>query len=453
MSKLVIVVPTGRRTCGRAALLGGGGELRLVPFRVLATADGPAAARHGNPGRDWRRPFGDTPTGSYAIAGARDAALVLAPVSGNALEASRSARSRVLVEGGPPDESGRLRATLGGLRVSDADLARLLRAVEEASAGADPVSSVELEEISTPLWMEEPDARAAPPRAPKAVPRAALAALGFRAAHPRATRRRAAAVDEPGRSAFLTLAHLAFAAPRFSCSGPDGVGAGDEDGGAEAHRNDRRRPARFVLELLGGMRGGFFLDSGASDGVTKSNTQLLEASFGWRGICVEPNETFFRELVKNRACVCVSCCLYDREGDVELVEADVLSGILDEYHPSMLRLAQEMFHVPEGSPGRPATVRRPARTVRSLLRELGAPRVIDYWSLDTEGSELTILKSFPFDEFSFRVLTVEHNNLPAREGIRAHLESHGYVRIEELEIDDCYVKAGTPLGVWPDAVG
>jgi hypothetical protein len=205
------------------------------------------------------------------------------------------------------------------------------------------------------------------------------------------------------------------------------------------------RQDHFVLELLGGMRGGFFLDSGASDGLKGSNTHLLETAFGWTGICVEPNEKFFRELVRNRTCTCVNCCLYDREGDVDFVEAEVLSGILDEYHPDLLRLAKSMFHVPEDATGRPRASRRLARTVRSLLLEHAAPRVIDYWSLDTEGSELAILKSFPFDEFSFRVLTVEHNNYPAREDIQRLLSHHGYVRIKELGIDDCYVKANDPL--------
>jgi hypothetical protein len=197
---------------------------------------------------------------------------------------------------------------------------------------------------------------------------------------------------------------------------------------------------RFVLDLLGGMRGGFFLDSGASDGVKGSNTLLLETSFGWRGICVEPNGTFFAALLKNRCCSCVSCCLYDRESEVEFVEVDVLGGILDEYHPSLLQQAKRTYRVPEDVTGRPITVTKRARTVRSVLREHGAPPVIDYWSLDTEGSEFAILRSFPFDEYSFRVLTVEHNWFPVREKIREFLEGRGYRRIRELAVDDCYVK-------------
>jgi FkbM family methyltransferase len=196
----------------------------------------------------------------------------------------------------------------------------------------------------------------------------------------------------------------------------------------------------FVLEVLGGMREGFFLDSGASDGVSASNTQLLEASFDWKGICVEPNTAFFTALVRNRHCDCLNCCLYERDGEVDFVEqANTLGGILDEYHPGLLHYAMSALRIPQNATGRPVTIQKAARTVRSVLNACGAPPVIDYWSLDTEGSEFTILKSFPFDEYSFRVLTVEHNWLPVREQIRAFLELRGYRWVKALEIDDCYV--------------
>jgi FkbM family methyltransferase len=196
----------------------------------------------------------------------------------------------------------------------------------------------------------------------------------------------------------------------------------------------------FALEMLGGMREGFFLDSGAADGISASNTYLLETAFGWNGICIEPNDALYASLVKNRRCRCLNYCLYNREGEVDFLEkANTLGGILDEYHPAHLQYAKSTFRLPEDAAGRPVTVHKVARTVRSILRECSAPPVIDYWSLDTEGSELAILRSFPFDEYSFRVLTVEHNKLPVRERIREFLECRGYRRIRVLEIDDCYV--------------
>jgi FkbM family methyltransferase len=192
----------------------------------------------------------------------------------------------------------------------------------------------------------------------------------------------------------------------------------------------------FALAMLGGLRGGFFLDSGASDGVTVSNTLLLERDYGWRGICVEPNESFFAQLRLNRSCLCVNCCLYDRDATVDFIEADTLGGTVKDYHPSLRKQVDAVL----GGAGKSLpTVARSARSARSLLEGSGAPRVIDYWSLDTEGSELRILKGFPFDEYTFRVLTVEHNWFAVRSEIRRFLEARGYQWVAELGCDDGYV--------------
>jgi FkbM family methyltransferase len=202
----------------------------------------------------------------------------------------------------------------------------------------------------------------------------------------------------------------------------------------------------FVLEVLGGLRDGFFLDAGAADGIKASNTQRLEAEFGWNGICIEPNAALFDALVRNRRCHCLNCCLYDRDGTVDFLEqANMLGGILDEYHPAHLQIAKAIFHIRDNADGRPPTVRKATRTVRAVLRACAAPPVIDYFSLDTEGSEFAILQSFPFDEYSFRVLTVEHNRLPVRHQIRAFLQRHGYLLITTMEIDDCYINGGLLL--------
>ena len=198
---------------------------------------------------------------------------------------------------------------------------------------------------------------------------------------------------------------------------------------------------RFVLEACGGARGGYFLDSGASNGVLGSNTKMLEEEYGWRGICIEPNDAMFAELVANRSCICLNCCLYDREGGVRFFEAaQVYGGILDEYDPAHLEFARRF--VAGRRTGADRLTTKPARTIRSVLREWQAPRTIDYWSLDTEGSELAILRSFPFHEYRVRFLTVEHNNTAVRGQIAALLSARGFRRVAELGIDDAYAWSG-----------
>ncbi len=185
MSRLVVVVPAGRGAAGRAVLLSDAGKARLGPFPIVATASRAAAIRNGNPERDWRKPFGSLPTGTYVVAGAipperptradpRDrragslGALVLAPVGGNALEALRAGRTRFLLQGGAADARGRKRPTFGGLRHSDADLAALLRAINDANAAGDPLSSVVVAETAAPTWVAvAPLAAAAVPARPR----------------------------------------------------------------------------------------------------------------------------------------------------------------------------------------------------------------------------------------------------------------------------------------------
>ena len=69
--------------------------------------------------------------------------------------------------------------------------------------------------------------------------------------------------------------------------------------------------------------------------------------------------------------------------------------------------------------------------------------MVDYISIDTEGSEYDILSAVDFDRWSFRVMTVEHNHEPQREQVFDLLTSKGYTRVcqDVSRFDDWYVKA------------
>src|SRR6185436_20722997 len=125
---------------------------------------------------------------------------------------------------------------------------------------------------------------------------------------------------------------------------------------------------------------------------------------------------------------------------VEFLDAGTLGGIVDCYGPGLLDHARR--HGPtSGGPPIATTASMRTRTIRSVLEEYEAPHVIDYWSLDTEGSELAVLDGFPFDEYTVRVLSVEHNWTPMRQEIRELLEARGLKWVRELGCDDAYVAA------------
>ena len=76
------------------------------------------------------------------------------------------------------------------------------------------------------------------------------------------------------------------------------------------------------------------------------------------------------------------------------------------------------------------------------LKVHNSPKQIDYLSIDTEGSELEILRAFKFEDYD-GLVTVEHNfREPDRQAILDLLTSKGYVRLFEAfsKFDEWYVK-------------
>jgi hypothetical protein len=91
-------------------------------------------------------------------------------------------------------------------------------------------------------------------------------------------------------------------------------------------------------------------------------------------------------------------------------------------------------------------------TLDNVLDSFHAPSIIDYLSLDVEGQEYEILSTFPFEKYSFRCMTVEHNaphqGPDMQMKIRRLLESKGYRFVKGNDdvqrwghgpIDDFYV--------------
>src|ERR1700749_2898875 len=91
---------------------------------------------------------------------------------------------------------------------------------------------------------------------------------------------------------------------------------------------------------------GTFVDIGAHDGITGSNTFLFE-SLGWEGICFEPIPEVYQQLCLNRKCILKNIALSDTTGTAEFRRikghSEMLSGLVSEYSNSHLsRIDREM---------------------------------------------------------------------------------------------------------------
>lgn len=187
-----------------------------------------------------------------------------------------------------------------------------------------------------------------------------------------------------------------------------------------------------VVNFYKGAKNGYFVDIGANDGVTLSNTFLLEKEYGWTGICVEPIPNVFKNLQKTRSCHCENKAAFHTDNlqlNFSIAKYNLLSGItdmLDIYKSKVLE--------------NKCKIQVETITLNTLLEKYNAPPVIEYLSIDTEGSEYEILKNINFEKYIFGLIDVEHNFIePRRTEIRTLLESVGYKYIGPNEWDDRYV--------------
>ena len=153
--------------------------------------------------------------------------------------------------------------------------------------------------------------------------------------------------------------------------------------------------------------GGTFVDIGAHDGITFSNTYFFERYLGWKGMCFEPLPSAYELLKQNRSSICMPFAICDYDGignfcDVE-VENDgkMLSGLTHYYDPRhMERINNALIFR--------ANIDVEVRSLNPLLREHRFER-INYLSIDTEGSELSILNDIDFKSVVVDIISVENN--------------------------------------------
>jgi len=194
----------------------------------------------------------------------------------------------------------------------------------------------------------------------------------------------------------------------------------------------------FVLNFKDFKNSGYFVEIGAHDGIYLSNTLLLERKYSWKGILSEPVKSFQTKLKENRNCLIDNRAVY-KESNLkvefkELVDDKALSGIVhtflkDNHTKKRNKSLNENYFVDTIS-------------LVDLLDFYQAPDVIDYISIDTEGSEFDILSTFNFDKYAVNIFTIEHNYIEEkRNKIYELLTSKNYKRIltDISQWDDWYI--------------
>ncbi len=147
-------------------------------------------------------------------------------------------------------------------------------------------------------------------------------------------------------------------------------------------------PSRFETQLnqdifallINQFKPGYFVEIGANDGCTLSNTLYLEEHFGWEGLLVEANPKYENDL-KDRRSRAVIAAVVDKEGHYEFCDAGLYGGVaeyLDSTHENKTKGADSFLVW--------------GTTLKHILASNEVPPLINFISIDVEGAEVPIVE-------------------------------------------------------------
>jgi FkbM family methyltransferase len=194
--------------------------------------------------------------------------------------------------------------------------------------------------------------------------------------------------------------------------------------------SQKRQDAWLIERALPGKHGGYFVELGAGDGVTHSNTIALEKYYGWNGLLIEANPDYCQKIRQRRNTACVEACIDGQERHADFLPFGYLGGIVGEDTDNSMAVRKTLLTRHAAS-----MMKLKTRTLASILDQANAPELIDFMSIDIEGAELRVLSTFPFRQYRFGAITVERPNQELHE----LLSDSGYILDRVFLYDGFYV--------------
>lgn len=158
---------------------------------------------------------------------------------------------------------------------------------------------------------------------------------------------------------------------------------------------------------------GFYIELGAFDGITQSNTYFFELNRNWKGLLIEPSKTSFDLCCKNRPNnIVVNCCCVSNDYKEDTILGDFNSTLMSSVNGERLH-SYDLIEVK-------------AMTLEKILDIIRIDSEIDFLSLDVEGYELHVLQGLNLDKYRPKYILIEiyHNTF---NNILNYLQSKNYL--------------------------
>lgn len=193
------------------------------------------------------------------------------------------------------------------------------------------------------------------------------------------------------------------------------------------------------MEAYLGYDNGYYVELGANDGVTQSNTLYFERHRHWKGLLVEPAPHNYLQCRANRSPAnsiqCAACVSFGYQGEfVRIAYSNLMSTPLG----LPTDIADPLAHAKSGRAflGQSEDIFEygaVARTLNDLLGVANAPKQIDFLSLDVEGAELEVLQGVDHDTYRFKYILVECRDF---QRMKDYLSAVDYMFVEKLSEQD-----------------